>query len=141
FYILAKRPSLSRILQIILFGAVFGTPFATAQTFQAGGGLSGFASYLFRETISFSPSDTQYVFSGGYGGGLMAAFYFDHGGYYHRRIYGIKAEANYATHNQSVKIYPGPGPAHRDSFYMYQTRLRFIDVPLMFSFCPTHHNG
>jgi hypothetical protein len=79
--------------------------------------------------------------TGGYGAGLTGAFYFDYGGYYYRKIYGIKAEVNYSRHSQTYQVFANEGPVSPDIFYKYKARLSFIDVPVMFNFCPTHHQG
>lgn len=91
--------------------------------------------------MSYGGGDSAYVFSGGFGFGASAAIFFDRGGYYSRKIYGIRLEGIYARHNQSYKFFPGEGKIDPDVFYTYRLKMTYIDVPLLFTFCPTHHQG
>ncbi len=125
---------------ICLVFLVFGK-IAFGQTFHFGGNVSYYASQLLAKTIKYDGGDSTYVFSGGYGGGLTGALYFDHGGYYSRKIYGIKIETNYSRVNQSYRFFPGQGIIDPNAFFKYRLRLAYIDIPLLFSFCPTHHQG
>jgi hypothetical protein len=113
----------------------------SGQTFHLGGNVSYFASQLLSKTMAYGGGDSTYVFSGGYGGGFTGAFYVDHGGYYSRKIYGVKAEMNYTRVNQSYRFFPGQGIIDPDVYYKYRLRMSYIDVPVMFTFCPTHHQG
>lgn len=112
-----------------------------SQTVHLGLNYSLNASYLFHKSVSFTPDDTSYAYTGGRGGGFTGTFYFDDGGMYHHRIYGIRIETNFLMHGQVLKVYPGKGPADIDSFFSYKTSLRYTDVPLLFVFCPSHHQG
>lgn len=112
-----------------------------AQTFHVGVNGSYFTSFLFNKAISTTAADTEYVFTGGKSFGVTSAFYFDHGGYYHRKIYGIKLEANITNHNQNIRVFPGEGAADPNVFYKYKVKLNFVDIPLLFTFCPSHHQG
>ncbi len=114
---------------------------AEAQTFHFGANGSYGINYLLNANIDFEGQDTVYVFSTGRSAGLSAAFYFDFGGYYYRKMYGVKTELNFSTVNQAYKVFPGGGPANPNVFYQYKARLSYIDVPLLFNFCPTHHQG
>jgi len=125
---------------IILFIAVNLNSY-TAQTFHVGVNGSYFTSYLFNKSISTTAADTEYVFTGSASFGLTSAFYFDFGGYYHRKIYGIKLEMIYANHNQNMRVFPGSGAADPNIFYKYKIKLNFVDIPLLFTVCPTHHQG
>jgi hypothetical protein len=91
--------------------------------------------------MSYGGADSSYVFSGGYGFGASATIFFDQGGYYSRKIYGIRLEGIYARHNQSYRIFPGEGKIDPDVFYSYRLKMSYIDVPLLFTLCPTHHQG
>jgi hypothetical protein len=126
----------------ILFSLfLFVNLFVQSQTFHLGGNASYFASQLFSKTMKYGGGDSTYVFSGGYGGGFTGAFYFDHGGYYSRKIYGVKLEVNYSRVNQSYRFFPGQGIIDPEVFYKYRLRMAYLDVPLMFTLCPTHHQG
>lgn len=112
-----------------------------AQTFQFGVNGCYNASQFFSPTIKYSGVDSSYVLTGGYGFGLSAALFFDHGGYYHRRIYGIRLEGIYNRANQSYKFFPGEGSIDPDVFYQYRLQMSYIDIPLLFTLAPTHHQG
>jgi hypothetical protein len=126
---------------LILFIFLFKGSDLSAQTYQFGGNESYFASQLLSSTMKYDGGDSTYVFSGGFSGGITGAFFFDHGGYYSRKIYGIRMEVNYSRLNQSYRFFPGQGIIDPEVFYKYRLRLSYIDVPLMFTFCPTHHQG
>lgn len=126
---------------ILLYFFLSGFAAATAQTVHVGGGLSYYNNYLFNKDVDFEGPDTVYVFSGAMGGGLMGAFYFDYGGYYYRKMFGIKTELNFSRIGQSYKVFPGGGAANPNVFYRFRTKLDYIDIPLLFNFCPTHHQG
>jgi hypothetical protein len=91
--------------------------------------------------MSYGGSDSAYVFSGGHGFGGSVSIFFDRGGYYSRKIYGVRLEGIYSRHNQSFKIFPGEGKIDHDVFYTYRLKLSYIDVPVLFTLCPTHHQG
>lgn len=91
--------------------------------------------------MSYGGGDSSYVFSGGFGLGGCASIFFDRGGYYSRKIYGIRLEGIYSRHNQSFKIFPGEGKIDPDVFYTYRLKMSYIDVPVLFTLCPTHHQG
>jgi hypothetical protein len=129
-----------RIIVCLLF-FLAKSAILSAQTLHLGGGLSYYNNYLFNKDIEFVGDDSVYVFSGAMGGGLMGAFYFDYGGYYYRKMFGIKTELNFSRIGQSYKVYPGAGAANPEVFYRFRTRLDYLDVPLLFNFCPTHHQG
>jgi len=112
-----------------------------AQTYHYGTSSAFFSTFLFNNNVRFAPADTEYVFSYGFAQGIMGAFYFDYGGYYSRKIYGLKSEINFSRHNQMIRVYPTEDKPNSERFYTYKTRLSFIDVPLLFSFCPSHHQG
>jgi len=111
------------------------------QTVHLGINYSLNSTYLLNKSVSFTPDDTSYAYTGGRGGGFGGTFYFDDGGMYHHRLYGIRVETNLIMHGQVLKIFPGKGPADMDSFYSYKTSLRYTDIPLLFVFCPSHHQG
>jgi len=127
------------LLPFILIATSFFT--GHAQTFHVGVNVSYGINYLLNKNIPFEGQDTVYVFSKGSGLGIQGAYYFDFGGYYYRKMFGIKTEVNWANVNQSYKVFPGSGPANPNTFYQYEAKLKYIDVPLMFTFCPTHHQG
>jgi hypothetical protein len=112
-----------------------------AQTFQFGLNANYNASQFLTPTVKYSGTDSSYVLSGGYGFGGSFSIYFDHGGYYSRKIYGIRLEGMYSKVNQSYKIFPGEGAIDPEVYYQYRLRTSFIDVPVLFTFCPTHHQG
>ncbi len=112
-----------------------------AQTFHVGVNSAYSASFLFNKSISTAAADTEYVFTGSSSFGITSAFYFDFGGYYHRKIYGIKLETLFANHNQNMRVFPGEGAPDPNVFYKYKIKLNFIDVPLLFTLCSTHHQG
>jgi hypothetical protein len=126
---------------IIIFIFFIGLISIKAQTYHLGLNGAYFTSFLFNKAISTTAADTEYVLTGGSSFGITSAFYFDFGGYYHRKIYGVKLEAIFANHNQNMRIFPGEGQADPNVFFVYKTKLNFIDFPLLFSFCPTHHQG
>jgi hypothetical protein len=111
------------------------------QTFHLGGNVSYYASYLLNKSVSFNNPDSTYVFSGGYSGGLSGIVYFDRGGYYSRTIYGVNLEVNYSRVNQSFKVFPTENVANPDKFYQFRYRLGYVDIPLLFISCPSHHQG
>jgi hypothetical protein len=111
------------------------------QTVHLGLNYSINSTYLLNKSMSFTADDTSYVYTGGRGGGFSGSFYFDDGGMYHQRLYGIRIESNFIRHGQVLKIFPGKGPADPDSFYSYKTSLQFTDIPLLFVLCPSHHQG
>lgn len=123
------------ILFIFFVGSLY------SQTFQFGVNGNYLASQFFTPTMSYSASDSSYILSGGYGFGLSAAVFFDHGGYYHRKIYGIRLEGIYSRQNQSYRIFPGQGTIDPDIFYRYRLKTSYVDLPVLFAFCPTHHQG
>lgn len=112
-----------------------------AQTFQFGLNSHYSATQFLSPTVKYSGTDSSYVLSGGYGIGGSFSIYFDHGGYYSRKIYGIRLEGFYSKANQSYKIFSGQGAIDPEVYYQYRLRTSFIDVPLLFTFCPTHHQG
>ncbi len=112
-----------------------------AQTFHVGINTGYYASFLFNKSISTAAADTEYVFTGSQTFGLSGAYYFDFGGYYHRKIYGIKLEGIFANHYQNMRVFPSEGAANPNVFYKYKIRLQFVDVPLLFTLCSTHHQG
>lgn len=112
-----------------------------AQTFHVGVNSAYSASFLFNKSISTGAADTEYVFTGSPSFGITSALYFDLGGYYHRKIYGFKLEGIFASHNQNIRVFPGVGAADPDIFYKYRIKLKYIDVPLLFTLSPTHHQG
>jgi len=128
-----------RFLKTLFFSLFFSS--LCGQTVHLGGNINGSLCYLFNKAIKFVGDDSIYVLSTGYGAGVSGAFYFDYGGYYYRKIYGIKAEVNTSRHTQTYKVFTGPGAVNPNRYYKYKTRLSFIDIPLMFNFCPTHHQG
>jgi hypothetical protein len=129
------------ILRLLAISILVTFSTLKAQTFHYGSSSAFFSSFLFNDEVRFAPADTEYVFSYGFAQGIMGAFYFDQGGYYSRKILGFKTEINFSRHNQIIKIYPTEDKPNTDRFYSYRTRLSFIDIPLMFSFCPSHHQG
>jgi hypothetical protein len=126
---------------LVLFFGLFGANILLSQTVHLGLNYAINSTYLLTGSASFTSSDTAYAYTGGRGGGFSGTLYFDDGGMYHKRIYGIKLETNFMLHAQVLKIYPGDGPADIDSFYAYKTSLKYTDIPLMFVFCPSHHQG
>ena len=112
-----------------------------AQMYQLGGNVSYFASQLLSRTMHYGGGDSTYVFTGGKSAGLEAALYFDKGGYYSKKVYGIKLETNFCQVDQSYQFFPGQGIIDPDVFYRYRIKLSYIDIPLMFTMCPTHHQG
>jgi len=124
-----------------LSGLIFLSLSIKGQAIHIGGNLSYYACYLLNKSISFNTSDSNYVFTGGISGGISGVLYFDQGGYYSRRIYGVNMEVNYSRLNQSYKIFPTETTPNPDRFYQYRYRLGFIDIPLLFSSCPSHHQG
>lgn len=124
-----------KYILVLLFSPSF------SQTIHLGANYSINSTYLLNKNVTFSGDDSTYIHSVGQGVGLSGAFYFAHGGYYHSRIYGIKTELNLSSHNQNYKVYPGIGLAKPDSFYSFKTSLRYTDIPVLFSFCPNHHQG
>jgi hypothetical protein len=109
--------------------------------YQLGGNVSYFASQLLSNTMRYDGGDSTYVFTGGKSAGLIAALYFDKGGYYSKKVYGIKLETNFCQVDQSYKFFPGQGIIDPDVFYRYRIKLSYIDIPLLFTMCPTHHQG
>lgn len=120
---------------------LMGNLCSSAQMYQLGGNVSYFASQLLSNTMHYDGGDSTYVFTGGKSAGLEAAIYFDKGGYYHKKVYGIKLETNYCQVDQSYKFFPGQGIIDPNVFYRYRIKLSYIDIPLMFTMCPTHHQG
>lgn len=132
---------MSKLIQttiIVFFSVLNGID---AQTFQFGVNANYNASQFLSPTIKYSGTDSSYILSGGYGFGASAAVFFDHGGYYHRRIYGIRLEGIYNNSNQSYKFFPGQGSIDPNVFYQYRLKMSYIDVPLLFTMAPTHHQG
>ena len=130
------------VLRLILLLLIFNVLNSSkAQTFHVGVNSAYSASFLFNKSISTAATDTEYVFTGSPSFGITSAFYFDFGGYYHRKIYGIKLEAVFAKHNQNIRVFPGDGASDPNIFYMYKIKLNLIDIPLLFTLCSTHHQG
>lgn len=125
------------LIAIFLLGNVC----SNAQMYQLGGNVSYFASQLLSKTMRYDGGDSTYVFTGGKSAGLTAALYFDKGGYYSKKVYGIKLESNFCQVDQSYKFFPGQGIIDPNVFYRYRIKLSYIDIPLMFTMCPTHHQG
>lgn len=115
--------------------------FAKAQTYHFGGGFTYMNHFMFNNHIKFEGNDSTYVFSSSWGGGIMAAAYFDPGAYYFRKLYGVKAELQFSQSVQSYKVYPGNGLAHAGTYYKFRTQANYLDVPVMFNFCNSHHQG
>lgn len=132
---------MNKFTQTLFFLAFLGIQQLVAQTFQFGINGNYVASQYLTPTIKYSGSDSSYVLSGGFGLGLSAAVFFDHGGYYSRRIYGIRLEGMYSRANQSYKFFPGQGAIDPNVFYQYRLKMSYIDLPVLFTFCPTHHQG
>jgi hypothetical protein len=126
---------------ILTFSTLVLSFSAKGQTFHLGGDVSYYASYLLNKSIRLDNPDSTYALSGGYSGGLSGIVYFDRGGYYSRTIYGVNLEVNYSRVNQSLKVFPAEGAANRDDFYQFRYRLGYVDVPLLFVSCPSHHQG
>ena len=126
------------ILPLLIF---FVLNSSKAQTFHLGVNSAYSASFLFNNSISTAAADTEYVFTGSPSFGITSSFYFDFGGYYHRKIYGIKLEAVFAKHNQNIRVFPGDGAPDPNVFYKYKVKLNLIDIPLLFTLCSTHHQG
>ncbi len=125
------------LISILLLGNLC----LNAQMYQLGGNVSYFASQLLSNTMRYDGGDSTYVFTGGKSAGLIAALYFDKGGYYSKKVYGIKLETNFCQVDQSYKFFPGQGIIDPDVFYRYRIKLSYIDIPLLFTMCPTHHQG
>ncbi len=115
--------------------------FAKAQTYHFGGGFTYMNHFMFNKHVKFEGNDSTYVFSSSWGGGIMAAAYFDPGAYYFRKLYGVKAELQFSQSVQSYKVYPGNGLADAGTFYKFRTQANYLDVPVMFNFCNSHHQG
>ncbi len=113
----------------------------SAQMYQLGGNVSYFASQLLSNTMRYDGGDSTYIFTGGKSAGLVVARYFDKGGYYSKKVYGIKLETNFCHVDQSYKFFPGQGIIDPDVFYRYRIKLSYFDIPLLFTICPTHHQG
>ncbi|MEX1188978.1 MAG: outer membrane beta-barrel protein [Bacteroidia bacterium] len=128
-------------LLTILFLLFASLNLLIAQTFQFGVNGNYNASQYLTPTIKYSGADSSYILSGGFGAGLSAAIFFDDGGYYSKKIYGIRLEGIYTKANQSYKIFPGQGSIDPDIFYQYRLKMSYIDVPVLFTLSPTHHQG
>lgn len=138
---LAKHRAVKKnLLHVILIITAFCAS-SMAQTVHIGVNGAYGINYLLNNKIDFEGEDTVYVFSTGSSVGLSGAFYFDFGGYYYRKLYGVKTELNLSTVRQAYKVFPGNGPANPNLFYQYKARLSYLDVPLLFNFCPSHHQG
>lgn len=120
---------------------LLGNLCSSAQMYQFGGNVSYFASQLLSKTMRYDGGDSAYVLTGGKSAGLTAALYFDKGGYYSKKVYGLKLETNFCQVEQSYQFFPGQGIIDPDVFYRYRIKLSYIDIPLMFTMCPTHHQG
>ena len=75
--------------------------FAIGQTYHLGGGFTYMNHFMFNKHVKFEGNDSTYVFSSSWGGGIMAAAYFDPGAYYFRKLYGVKAELQFSQSVQS----------------------------------------
>jgi hypothetical protein len=131
----------NNLLKTVFFFTLITRGLLCAQTFQFGLLGNYHASQFLTPTVKYSGKDSSYVLSNGFGFGASATIYFDHGGYYHRKIYGIRLEGMYSRANQSYKFFPGEGAIDPDVYYQYRLRTSFIDIPVLFTFCPTHHQG
>ena len=120
---------------------LLGNMCLNAQMYQLGGNVSYFASQLLSNTMRYDGGDSTYIFTGGKSAGLVVARYFDKGGYYSKKVYGIKLETNFCQVDQSYKFFPGQGIIDPDVFYRYRIKLSYFDIPLLFTMCPTHHQG
>jgi len=120
---------------------LLGNLYLSAQMYQLGGNVSYFASQLLSNTMRYDGGDSTYIFTGGKSAGLVVARYFDKGGYYSKKVYGIKLETNFCQVDQSYKFFPGQGIIDPDVFYRYRIKLSYFDIPLLFTMCPTHHQG
>ncbi|MEZ5172951.1 MAG: outer membrane beta-barrel protein [Bacteroidia bacterium] len=132
---------MNRLLRNSFIVVLFFQGVLSAQTFQFGLNSNYTATQFLTPKIKYSGTDSTYLLSAGYGIGGSFAIFFDHGGYYHRKIYGIRLEGIYQRANQSYKFFPGEGVIDPDVFYQYRLKTSFINVPLLFTFCPTHHQG
>lgn len=112
-----------------------------SQTIHIGGDYSILATYLLNKNVTFNGDDSIYKHTIGQSAGITGAFYFHHGGYYHERIYGIKSGIAFSSQNQIFKVFPGQGLPNANVFYSFKTQLKYLDIPLLFSFCPNHHQG
>jgi hypothetical protein len=124
------------LLVFLLFGSI-----ADAQTYHLGGGFTYMNHFMFNKDVKFEGDDSTYVMSSSLGGGIMAAAYFDPGAYYFRKLYGVKAELHFTRAVQSYKVYPGNGQANAGTFYKFRTQANYLDVPVLFNFCNSHHQG
>ena len=128
-----------RTIHIMVF--VLLANLALGQTYHFGGGFTYMNHFMFNKNIKFEGNDSTYVFSSSWGGGIMAAAYFDPGAYYFRKLYGVKAELQFSQSVQSYKVYPGKGLANAGSFYKFRTQANYLDVPVLFNFCNSYHQG
>jgi hypothetical protein len=113
-----------------------------AQTYHLGvsGGVN--STYFLNRDITYGASDTDYVITAGYQFSAFSSVFFDNGGYYSKRLYGIKAGIEYAFHNQTFDVFnPSLGPGIPREFYRYKLKLTFIDFPLLFNCASSHHQG
>jgi hypothetical protein len=141
-----KRDYYIRFTMIRIQGAVLTISFLlslqiNAQTVHIGGGFTYYNHFLLNKEIKFEGNDSVYVYTTNLGGGIMAAAYFDPGAYYFRKLYGIKAELQFSRAAQTYKVYPGNGLANFNYYYKFRTQASYLDVPLLFNFCNTHHQG
>jgi hypothetical protein len=113
-----------------------------SQTLHLGGSAGVNNSYLLNKDISLGSSDTDYVLTAGYQYSAFASFFFDQGGYYSKRLYGIKTGFEYAYHNQTFDVFkPSLGPGIPREYYRYKLKLSFVDIPLLFNTSTSHHQG
>lgn len=114
----------------------------SAQTFHFGGGASVANTFLLNSDISNGAVDTNYVLSAGYGFQAFAGIYFDNGGYYSKRLFGIKTGVEYAVNSQSYDAFrPYAGPGIPREFYRYRVTINYLEFPLLFNTVSSHHQG
>ena len=143
FYFLASPQYKKALKRALLIVHVLFICFCfKAQTVHFGGSAGINNSYFLNKAISYGSTDTDYVITAGYHFSAFSAFYLDNGGYYSKRMYGIKTGIEYSFHNQTFDVFkPSLGPGIPREYYRYKLKLTFIDVPLLFSTTTSHHQG
>jgi len=125
---------------IILFLFLIGKH-ATAQGFSFGVNASYGNTTIYNSALEWASRDTIQYFTWAPQFGISGAYIFKSMEYYHKRLYGFRFNLNYSTHAQEREnFFPDENNQVRLG-NRQRTVLRYLDIPVMFTFSRSHNQG
>jgi hypothetical protein len=96
---------------------------------------------IYNPALDWASRDTIQYFTWSGQAGITGTYFFKGLEYYHKRIYGIRFNVNYSSHAQERENYFSSPIDESRTVNRQRTVLRYLDIPLMFTFSRSHNQG